>query len=338
LDEANVCWRKAIEIDPKYAPAHSNLGLALVRKGQVDEAIACYKKAIELDPKYAAPHLNLGAVLERQGKLDEAITEFRTASRLQPNLATANHNVAILLERQGKLDEAITEYRTVIRLQPKFYRGHYNLGVALKAQGQFDEALSEFRRAAPGGADIPFFPGQMRQLEQQIQRLSDVLRGEAKPRDNAERLAVARLGYDRKKFAAAARLWAEAFKANPGVANDLKAGHRYSAACAAALAGSGQTADDPLPDEAARRGFRTQARDWLRADLGLRSKQLGSGTAEDRAAIVQALQHWQQDSDLAGIRDKEALAKLPAEEQEACTQLWADVAALLKKAEAGKSP
>ncbi len=42
--------------------------------------------------------------------------------------------------------------------------------------------------------------------------------------------------------------------------------------------------------------------------------------------------HWQQDTDLAGIRDAAALAKLPADEQKACTQLWADVAALLKKA------
>jgi len=49
--------------------------------------------------------------------------------------------------------------------------------------------------------------------------------------------------------------------------------------------------------------------------------------------MVGTLDHWQKDSDLAGIRDAAALAKLPAEEQKAFTQLWADVAALLKKAE-----
>jgi hypothetical protein len=46
-----------------------------------------------------------------------------------------------------------------------------------------------------------------------------------------------------------------------------------------------------------------------------------------------ALAHWQKDSDLAGLRDVTALAKLPAQEQKAFAQLWADVAALLKKAE-----
>ncbi len=51
MDEAIACYKKAIELDPKLAKAHYNLGDALSGKGQVDEAIACYKKAIELDPK-----------------------------------------------------------------------------------------------------------------------------------------------------------------------------------------------------------------------------------------------------------------------------------------------
>jgi len=44
------------------------------------------------------------------------------------------------------------------------------------------------------------------------------------------------------------------------------------------------------------------------------------------------LSHRQQETDLADVRDQAALAKLPAEEQEAFTQEAADVAALLKKA------
>jgi hypothetical protein len=42
---------------------------------------------------------------------------------------------------------------------------------------------------------------------------------------------------------------------------------------------------------------------------------------------------WQEKRDLAGVRDKDALAKLPAEERAAWEKLWADVAAVLKKAE-----
>jgi hypothetical protein len=46
--------------------------------------------------------------------------------------------------------------------------------------------------------------------------------------------------------------------------------------------------------------------------------------------VQQVLKHWQTDADLGGIRDKDAILKLPAEEQEAANGLWVDVASLLK--------
>jgi hypothetical protein len=50
-----------------------------------------------------------------------------------------------------------------------------------------------------------------------------------------------------------------------------------------------------------------------------------------RVAIVQALSHWQKDSNLSCFHDKAAQDKLPAEEQKAFTPLCADVVAMLKK-------
>jgi hypothetical protein len=47
---------------------------------------------------------------------------------------------------------------------------------------------------------------------------------------------------------------------------------------------------------------------------------------------MQRLTHWQQDPDLAGIRDKDALAKLPEGERADWLKLWADVEALSKQA------
>jgi hypothetical protein len=85
-------------------------------------------------------------------------------------------------------------------------------------------------------------------------------------------------------------------------------------------------------DDKERARLRKQAVDWLRADFALRTKQMEAGKA-DGATAQKALRHWQQDTDLAGIRDAAALAKLPADEQKAFIQLWSDVAALLKKAE-----
>src|SRR5262249_49421729 len=129
------------------------------------------------------------------------------------------------------------------------------------------------------------------------------------------------------------RLWAEALAADPGCANDFEASPRYHAACAAALAAVAQGASaNPLDDHEQLR-LRKQALAWLRAELAWYSHQLDGDGHVDPTATRETLQRWQEDRDLAGLRDAAALTKLPAEERSAFAQLWADVAALVKKAE-----
>ncbi|HKB38818.1 MAG TPA: hypothetical protein VKD72_20410, partial [Gemmataceae bacterium] len=117
------------------------------------------------------------------------------------------------------------------------------------------------------------------------------------------------------------------------LADDLEWEHRHNAACCAALAAAGQGEDADKLDDKEQMRLRKQALDWLRADLALRTRQLESDRPADHAAVLQALRYWQADADLGVLRDKAALAKLPVEEQKAFAQLWADVAATLKKAE-----
>jgi hypothetical protein len=55
-----------------------------------------------------------------------------------------------------------------------------------------------------------------------------------------------------------------------------------------------------------------------------------------RAAARQALTRWRNDPALVGLRDEAELAKLPEAERAACRALWADVSALVKRAEGAK--
>ncbi len=107
---------------------------------------------------------------------------------------------------------------------------------------------------------------------------------------------------------------------------------QYSAVCYAARAARGDGVDAASnPDE--RTSLRAKALAWLRADLDHRGMQAASSNPVERKSTADMLAHWLRDTDLTGIRDEAALAKLPREEREAFTQLWADVAAILKKAE-----
>jgi len=135
-------------------------------------------------------------------------------------------------------------------------------------------------------------------------KLPAVLKGEAQPADAAERVALAELCWRwKERHAAAARLYVEAFRAAPKLADDPQEFHRSNAACAAALAGAGTGEGGTKLTPAERARWRKQALDWLKADLALRAKAAADGTAEVKARVRAILVRWQRDSDLAGIRD-----------------------------------
>jgi len=338
-DEAITEYREALRLKPDYAMAHNDLGLALTNQGELREAIAEFREALRLKPDYPAAHNSLGVALKDQGKLDEAIVEFRETLRLKPDYAEAHINLGGALRNQGKPDEAIAEYRTALRFKPDYAKAFCNLGHALRQQGCFVEALAEFKRGHEIGSKDPNWrvPSAVwvRETERLVEldrKLPAILAGQVKPADAAEMLGFAQLCYEKKLHGASARLWAEAFQAQPKLAEDMKVQNRYNAACAAALAGSGQGKNDPPLDDAAQARWRKQAIDWLKADLAAWSKILEGGPPQARQAISRTLQHWKVDTDLAGIRDQAALAKLPEDEQKTCRALWDEVEAILKKA------
>ncbi|MFO0951736.1 MAG: serine/threonine-protein kinase [Isosphaeraceae bacterium] len=155
-------------------------------------------------------------------------------------------------------------------------------------------------------------------------RLARVIGGET-PASNTERLSLAQRAYDTQRFAAAARLLAEALEGDPRLAEDHEAGHRYNAACAAALASTGGGKDGANLDSAAREKLRRQARDWLTAELGVQTRILETGSLEEKASVAPTLKHWQEDSDLSGVRDARALEALEEAERVAWVEFWSKV-------------
>jgi serine/threonine-protein kinase len=339
VTEAISEFREALRLKPDDGVAHENLGIALHDDGKLDEAFAELREALRINADDAEAHRSLGAVLDKQGKLDEATAELREALRLKPDLADAHYNIAVILARQGKLDAAIAEYRTAIRQKPDYPEAHCNLGQLLRQKGKVSEALTELKRGHELGSTNPRWPYPSEQWVKNAERLVEldgklpaILGGKRKPADAAESLELAQLCYTKKLHGASARFWSEGFRAQPALVGDMQAQHRYNAACAAALAGCGQGKDDPPPDETAKARWRNQAIDWLKADLAARSKLLEKGPPQARQAIPQTLQHWKVDTDLAGLRDPEALKQLSEDEQKACRALWAEVDSLLAKA------
>jgi tetratricopeptide (TPR) repeat protein/serine/threonine protein kinase len=342
LEEAVTEYQQAIRLKKDFAEAHCSLGVALQEKGEREEAIKEYREALRLDPKRAHVHYNLGLALNEKGEQEEAIKEFREAIHLDPKNANAHWNLGVVLSEKGEQEKAIKEYREAIHLDPNLAEAHCNLGHVLRQQGQFAEALAELTRGHELGSKRPDwrYPSAqwVREAEQFVAldaKLQRVLKGEAQPADSAEQLALAKLCQEHKKLnAAAARFYEEAFAAEP----KLVAPNRYNAACVAALAGCGQGKDADHSDAKERTRLRRQALDWLRADLAAWGRLLGKEPKKTGPVLAETMQRWQQDTDFAGVRGPEALAKLTEPERQEWQKLWNDVTVLLSRAQAKAAP
>jgi tetratricopeptide (TPR) repeat protein len=342
LPEAVAAYREAIRLQPNLSKAHTNLGAALRAQGKLAEAVAACREAIRLQPDLPEAHANLGLALLLQGKVAEARAACQEALRLKPDYPKAHNHLGSILRRQGKLAEAVAAFQKATRLQPDFPEAHANLGLALRDQGKFRASLASLRRAHELGTRRPGWPSarsaaDVRRAERLVELDRDFpafLAGERQPAGPDEQLELAALcGHPAKRLsAAAARFAAAAFAARPALSDDLRAGHRYNAACCAALAGCGRGTDAARLNAKERAGWRRQAQDWLRADLVLHAKRLEGGRAADRREVQQTMQGWLADARLAGVRGAKALAELPAEERQGWAVLWAEAEALRQQA------
>jgi tetratricopeptide (TPR) repeat protein len=172
------------------------------------------------------------------------------------------------------------------------------------------------------------------------------LEGKYHPQDNDERLALLGVCQFQGRYGTVARLYADAFAADPRLADDLNkeclrrargreapadrievfdSACRYLAARCAALAGCGLGKDGEQLSEEVRTRWRQQARDWLQEDLAVWAKMLDSDSQAARDFAKRMLEHWQVDPDLAGLRDPVALERLPPDERQKCRTLWNQV-------------
>ena len=122
-------YKKALRIDPHFAEAHFNLGVAYQEKGDLKEAIAEYQKTIQIYPNYIEAHNNLGILYFRKGMLDQALVEYQKTIEIQPDYSKGYYNIGSVYREKKKTDEAITSFQKALEINPNFAEAHYSLAV-----------------------------------------------------------------------------------------------------------------------------------------------------------------------------------------------------------------
>ena len=118
-------YRRAVGLDPGYAGAYNNWGIALRRSGDTDSAIKMYAKAIEVDPRMPQPHYNTGLILSDRKELEKAMQSYRQATEADPEFVTGFRAWAEALEGKGDYAAAMQHYRRVVSLsfEPSYWPG-----------------------------------------------------------------------------------------------------------------------------------------------------------------------------------------------------------------------
>ena len=136
-----------VALNPNYAGALSNLGIALFDQGKFDEALGFYDRAVAQDANFAQAHSNRGNARQRLKRFADAEQDYRRALELQPSFADAWNNLGTCLRELKRPEEAETAYRKALDFTPNNPDTLDNLALALKDLERFDEAADLMRRA-----------------------------------------------------------------------------------------------------------------------------------------------------------------------------------------------
>jgi tetratricopeptide (TPR) repeat protein len=189
LEEAAHEFRRALEADPQYAPAHANLVALYWKLGDFPKAEQHYLKAVELAPQAPEPYLNYALLLSQQGRYAESEKAFRKVLEIQPAHAEARTQFGFSLEKQGKVTEAEEQYRQALEAEAGHRQANFLYGRRLLERGKNTMAIEHLLKSlTPEDERTPWF---MRVLSGAYARSGDRLSAIHYAQE-AQRRAVAR--------------------------------------------------------------------------------------------------------------------------------------------------
>lgn len=148
LEQAQTAATRAVALDAQQPRSHLTLAKCYIRSSRNDLAAQELKIALDLDPRNAATHAELGLLYQRQGrKPDVVVPSLQTAIDLAPNDWRWPNRLGLYYLNSGKLNEAAQQFAKVTELTPSNRFGYVNAGLAHRRLGNFDEAMRQYRKA-----------------------------------------------------------------------------------------------------------------------------------------------------------------------------------------------
>ena len=145
-DEALAHYARAVKLEPRFADAWYNWGLALTALERYAEAEKKLREALKLNPNDSRYHNALGLTFRKREQNETAIAAFEQAVRLDPGNTKAIHNLGGALRAEKRLEEAKRCCEEVIRRNPGQFESWQNLAAILHEEGDNEKAIKAYKK------------------------------------------------------------------------------------------------------------------------------------------------------------------------------------------------
>ena len=160
--KAEAAARKALELDPALAEAHTSL--ATVRFNYDWDwpgAAGEFQRSIQLNPSYATAYQRYSLYLMAMGRTSDSLTQMNHARDLDPLSISMNFSLGWRQYMARRYDQAIEQLHNTLDLDPNFALPHLVLGQAYEQKGAYPQAIAEMKKAATTSNTSPMVSGSL---------------------------------------------------------------------------------------------------------------------------------------------------------------------------------
>ncbi|KAK6606479.1 20S cyclosome subunit (tetratricopeptide) [Botrytis cinerea] len=163
-EQALRCFKRATQLNPKFAYAFTLQGHEHVMNEEYDKALTSYRHAMAVDRRHYNAYYGVGKVYEKMGNYDKAFIHFEAASKINPTNAVLLGLMGSVVDKKGNKGLALSYFKKAIDLDPKSALTRFKKARCLMTMGRLEDALDELKilkDLAPDEAMVHFLLGRL---------------------------------------------------------------------------------------------------------------------------------------------------------------------------------
>jgi Flp pilus assembly protein TadD len=173
MGKAMESYTKALETNPKHAPALTSLARLHFRQGKLPQAVDYFQKALAQNPQDAGLHNDLGLTLSKMGRQPEAIASLQKALQLAPGTSRYANNLASVRFENGDSKGALL----VLTQNNKPAVAHFNMAYLHFKKGQSNQAQTHLSEALKFESQAATDPATGRAVTRSREMLAQIQNG-----------------------------------------------------------------------------------------------------------------------------------------------------------------